>query len=170
VLPVTYAPIGISPMAHARSPVDPVREYPAPACARPIGPAFYNLATASVGFQADISVSETIALVMSDKGMNSLLTDAFKLGPDASFAVGPLGAWGKGDIPVDFVAHSRSKGLYGGLNLDGTVVSVADGWNDRYYGQKLLPPDILLRASAHKAQADRLVALLELASNGTRPN
>src|SRR4029078_7413253 len=31
------------------------------------GPAFYNLATASVGFQAGIAVSEGVALVMTDK-------------------------------------------------------------------------------------------------------
>ena len=134
-----------------------------------IGPAFYNLATASVGFQAGISVSETLALVMSDKGLNSLLTDSIKLGPDASFAVGPLGAGAKSDILADFVAYSRSKGAYGGLNLEGTVISFADTWNNSYYGQKLLPPDILVRASAHNAQADRLVAALARAS-GTRSN
>jgi lipid-binding SYLF domain-containing protein len=135
-----------------------------------IGPAFYNVATASVGFQAGIAVSETLALVMSDKGLNSLLTNSFKLGPDASIAVGPIGTGGKSDMLADFVAYSRSKGLYGGLNLDGTVISVADTWNDNYYGQKLLPPDILVRASAHNAQADRLVAALARASGGTRSN
>jgi lipid-binding SYLF domain-containing protein len=135
-----------------------------------IGPAFYNLGTASVGFQAGIAVSETLALVMSDKGLNSLLTNSFKLGPDASIAVGPIGTGGKSDILADFVAYSRAKGVYGGLNLDGTVISVADSWNDDYYGQKLLPPDILVRASAHNAQADRLVAALARASSGTRSN
>jgi lipid-binding SYLF domain-containing protein len=60
--------------------------------------------------------------------------------------------------------------VYGGVNLDGTVISVADTWNDHYYGQKLLPADILVRASAHDGQADRLVALLERASSDTRPN
>src|SRR5512144_3284274 len=48
-----------------------------------VGPAFYTLATASVGFQAGISASETITLVMTDKGMNSLLSNSFKLGADA---------------------------------------------------------------------------------------
>jgi lipid-binding SYLF domain-containing protein len=135
-----------------------------------IGPAFYNLATASVGFQAGVSVSETLALVMSDKGLNSLLTDSVKLGPDASFAVGPLGAGAKSDILADFVAYSRSKGAYGGLNLEGTVISFADTWTNSYYGQKLLPPDILVRASAHNAQAARLVATLARASSNTRSN
>jgi lipid-binding SYLF domain-containing protein len=122
-----------------------------------IGPAFYNLATASVGFLAGISVSETLALVMSDKGLNSLLTDSVKLGPDASFAVGPLGAGAKSDILADFVAYSRS-GFPRRAEPKAPSSASADTWNNSYYGQKLLPPDILARASAHNAQADRLVA------------
>jgi lipid-binding SYLF domain-containing protein len=35
------------------------------------GPAFYDLATASVGFQAGVEVSEAIIVVMTDKGLNS---------------------------------------------------------------------------------------------------
>ena len=70
------------------------------------GPAFYNLATASVGFQAGIAVSEGVALVMTEKGFNSLLATSFKLGGDASVAAGPVGrseieAW------VPFVAAAR---------------------------------------------------------------
>ena len=48
------------------------------------GPGFYAMATASVGFQAGISVSENVTLVMTDKGMNSLLSPSFKIGGDAS--------------------------------------------------------------------------------------
>src|SRR6267378_6365250 len=36
------------------------------------GPAFYTMATVSVGFQAGVSVSEVVTLVMTDKGMNSM--------------------------------------------------------------------------------------------------
>src|SRR4029077_11702913 len=113
------------------------------------GPAFYNLATASVGFQAGVAVSEAITLVMTEKGLNSLLAPSAKLGGDASIAAGPVGAGANADITTDFVAFSRSKGIYGGLNLDGTVISVADNWNQAYYGKAVLPPDIVVRASAH---------------------
>src|SRR4029077_18148031 len=44
------------------------------------GPAFYNLATASVGFQAGVDVSEVIVVVMTDKGFNSLLSTSVKFG------------------------------------------------------------------------------------------
>ena len=123
------------------------------------GPAFYTLATASVGFQAGVSVSEMITLVMTDKGLNSLLSDSFKMGPDASIAAGPVGAGAKADVITDLVTYSRSKGLYGGVNLDGTIVAVSNDWNETYYGKKgIHAPDILIRGNVHSKGAARLTA------------
>jgi lipid-binding SYLF domain-containing protein len=123
------------------------------------GPAFYTMATASVGFQAGISVSEVVTLVMSEKGLNSLLAPSVKLGGDASVAAGPIGAGAKSDIVADFITFSRAKGIYGGLNLDGTVIAISNEWNEGYFGKKgILPPDILVRMSAHNKGADKLLA------------
>jgi lipid-binding SYLF domain-containing protein len=69
-----------------------------PASGKWVGPAFYVLATGSVGFQAGISVSEGVTMVMTDKGFNSLLATTFKMGGDASVAAGPVGAGAKSDI------------------------------------------------------------------------
>jgi lipid-binding SYLF domain-containing protein len=130
------------------------------------GPAFYTLATASVGFQAGVAVSESVTLVMTEKGMNSLLASTFKMGADASVAAGPVGAGAKSDVVADLVAFSRSKGVYGGLNLDGTVVKTTDEWNDAYYGKKVLPPDILVRMSVQAQGAQKLLADVAKAAGG----
>jgi SH3 domain-containing YSC84-like protein 1 len=122
------------------------------------GPVFYTLATASVGFQAGISVSQMMTLVMTDKGLNSLMSNSFKMGPDASVAAGPVGAGAKADIITDLVTYSRAKGLYGGINLDGTVVAISEDWNEAYYGKKgIYGPDIV-RGAARSKGADRLNA------------
>jgi SH3 domain-containing YSC84-like protein 1 len=124
-----------------------------------VGPAFYTVATASFGFQAGISVSEVVTLVMTDKGLNSLLSPSVKLGGDASIAAGPVGAGAKSDVIADFISFSRAKGLYGGVNLDGTVIAISNDWNENYYGKDgILPPDILVRMSVHNAGADQLLA------------
>ena len=122
------------------------------------GPAFYNLGAASVGFQAGISVSQTVTLVMTEKGLNTLLSNAVKLGGDASIAAGPVGVGANSDITTDFVAFSRSKGLYGGLNLEGSVISPANDWNNAFYGRSVLPPDILVRGDARNAYGEGLAA------------
>ena len=124
-----------------------------------VGPAFYTMATASVGFQAGISVSEAVTLVMTEKGLNSLLATSVKLGADASVAAGPVGAGAKSDVVADFITFSRAKGVYGGLNLDGTVISITNDWNELYFQKKgILPPDILVRMSARNKGADKLIA------------
>jgi len=129
-----------------------------------IGPAFYTLATASVGFQAGIAVSEVVTLVMTEKGLNSLLADTFKLGGDASIAAGPVGAGAKSDITADLVAFSRSKGVYAGINLDGTIVNVSEEWNQIYYGKPTNAADILLRNNAHNRQASELLNVVASAA------
>ena len=130
-----------------------------------LGPAFYNLATASVGFQAGIAVSEGVALVMTEKGFNSLLATSFKLGGDASVAAGPVGAGAKSDIVADVITFNRSKGVYGGLNFDGTVITASDDWNEKYFGKKVLPPDILVRGAVHNKAADKLISQVTAAAN-----
>ena len=124
-----------------------------------VGPAFYTMATASVGFQAGISVSEAVTLVMTEKGLNSLLSTSVKLGGDASVAAGPVGAGAKSDVVADFITFSRAKGVYGGLNLDGTVINITNDWNELYYQKKgILPPDILVRMAVHNKGANKLIA------------
>jgi len=123
-----------------------------------MGPAFYTMATASVGFQAGVEVSENVTLVMTEKGFNSLLATSFKMGGDASVAAGPVGAGAKSDIVADLITFNRAKGVYGGLNFDGTVVTAADDWNQAYYGKKVLPPDILVRGSVSNKGADKLLS------------
>jgi len=120
------------------------------------GPAFYTLATASVGFQAGIDRSETVMLVMTDKGLNSLLSNQLKLGGDVSVAAGPVGIGGERGFTTDVVAFSRSRGIYGGVNLDGTLVNPNEDWNKRYYGTAATPADILVRKSVTNPTSARL--------------
>ena len=124
-----------------------------------VGPAFYDLATASVGFQAGVEVSEAIIVVMTDKGLNSLLATTFKVGGDASIAAGPVGAGAKSTVTADLVSFTRAKGVYGGLNLDGTVVHANADFNGQFYGAKgkVLPPDILIKHTYKSAKATPLL-------------
>ena len=128
------------------------------------GPAFYDLVTASFGFQAGIDVSEVVIIVMTDKGLNSLLSPSFKIGGDASVAAGPVGAGARADITADLIAFARAKGVYGGVNLDGTVVNTNDGWNSVYYGRSVLPPDILIRKSVTNSNSAPLLQEVESAT------
>jgi lipid-binding SYLF domain-containing protein len=129
------------------------------------GPAFYTLATASIGFQAGVDKSEVVMLVMTEKGLTNLLNTQMKLGGDASIAAGPVGKGAQKDFTTDIVSFSRAKGLYGGVNLDGTLVKVNQEWNDKYFGQAASPVDILVRHSVHTSKGDRLVQQVSQAAH-----
>jgi lipid-binding SYLF domain-containing protein len=122
------------------------------------GPAFYTVSTGTVGIQAGVSVSEVITLVMTEKALNSMLAANFKMGGDASVAAGPVGAGAKSDVQADMIAFSRAKGVYGGVNLAGTLVNLSDDWNKAYFGKPVLPPDILVRGAVSNKGANKLLA------------
>ncbi|HKE40290.1 MAG TPA: lipid-binding SYLF domain-containing protein [Casimicrobiaceae bacterium] len=124
-----------------------------------VGPAFYDLITASVGFQAGVDVSEAVIVVMTEQGLNSLLSTSFKIGGDVSIAVGPVGAGAQSTITADLVAFTRAKGLYGGVNLNGTIVNTNVPWNDAFYGRaNVLPTDILIRKTVTNPEATPLLS------------
>lgn len=54
-------------------------------------PAFYTLGAVSVGLQIGAEASQVILMVMTDRGMESLLTNSVKLGADITMAAGPVG-------------------------------------------------------------------------------
>jgi lipid-binding SYLF domain-containing protein len=112
------------------------------------GPAFYKLATGSIGLQIGAEKAELVGLVMTDKALNSFLSSSFKFGGDVSVAAGPVGAGAGAPINADIVIFTRSKGLYGGLNLSGTAVNTDDTGNSAFYGHAAMPPDILVTHSA----------------------
>jgi lipid-binding SYLF domain-containing protein len=129
-----------------------------------VGPAFYTLLTASVGLQAGVSSSDVVTLVMTDVGLQRLLSNTFHLGSDVSIAIGPVGRGTRTELVADFVSFSRSAGGYVGLDLGGTVVRPADDWNQLYYGRAVAPSDILVREAVHNRQANELLGLLATAT------
>ncbi|MGZ5182391.1 MAG: lipid-binding SYLF domain-containing protein [Ramlibacter sp.] len=115
------------------------------------GPAFYKMGTGSVGLQIGAEAAEMVALVMTEKALNSFLSSDFKLGGDVSVAAGPVGAGTGAPITADMVVYVRAKGLYAGLNLSGSVISIDDKANAAFYGREVTPVEILIKHSAVNA-------------------
>lgn len=118
-------------------------------------PAFYTMGSVTFGLQIGGEVSEIILMVMTDKGIDALLTSSFKLGGDVSVAAGPVGAGAKAQI-ADILAFSRTKGIYGGLNIEGAVIKVRNKLNNAYYKKETSPRNILIERSATNPDADGL--------------
>ena len=122
-------------------------------------PAFYTMGSVTFGLQAGGEAAEVILLVMTEKGMDALLSPKAQLGADMSVAAGPVGA-GAQVATADVYQFSRTKGLFGGLTFDGSVINPRDNFNKAYYGRDLTPLDILVQRNARNAQAYDLRAKL----------
>jgi lipid-binding SYLF domain-containing protein len=114
------------------------------------------MGSVSFGLQIGGESAEVVLLVMTQKAMDSLLTSKFKLGGDASVALGPVGGGAKSDVTADFLSFAKSKGLYAGLNLDGSYIDVRETLNKAYYGKAVTPVDIIVKHSVSNKGADPL--------------
>lgn len=95
-------------------------------------PAFYTVGSVTFGLQIGGESAEVAMVAMNQKALDSLLSSTAKLGGDVSVAIGPIGGGAKGAVTVpavtaDFVSFTKAKGLYAGLNLEGSVLAVRDG-------------------------------------------
>jgi lipid-binding SYLF domain-containing protein len=110
-------------------------------------PAFFNLGGGSVGLQIGAESTDFIMLMMNDKGMNSLLSDQFTLGGDVSVAAGPVGRQAGAEtdakLNAEILSYSRSKGLFGGLELKGVVIKPDKDDIKEVYGANVTAKDIL---------------------------
>jgi len=125
------------------------------------GPAFYTMGSASLGFQAGASSAEVVMIVNSQKALDSLYTNKFKLGGDASVAAGPKGVGTGASLTADFVVYSTVKGAFAGMSVDGSVLDVRQSLNQAYYGKPVTPVDIVVKKDATSADAAGLRATLK---------
>jgi lipid-binding SYLF domain-containing protein len=61
------------------------------------------------------------------------------------------------NLSADILSFSRSKGLYGGVSLQGAVVATRDGLNRAFYGKNVKPSDVLIRPTVSTSQASMLL-------------
>lgn len=118
-------------------------------------PVFYTMGSVSLGLQFGGEASEIILMVMTDKGMNSMLSTSFKLGADATVAAGPIGQGAKA-ATADILAFARSKGAFVGLAIEGAVIKPRNKWNASYYKKLVSPADIIINNTASNPHADHL--------------
>ena len=119
----------------------------------------------SVGYQIGGSSTDIVMLFMNDHALQSLMSDKFKLGADASVAAGPVGrnAAAGTDLKMnaEILSYSRSKGVFAGVSLDGAVMQADNNGDKAMYGEDVNRHEILSGKVAVPASARRLVEELD---------
>jgi lipid-binding SYLF domain-containing protein len=119
-------------------------------------PVFYTMGSGSVGLQIGAQVSEVVLLIMSQKGIDALLSSKVQFGGDVSIAAGPVGTGVQG-ANADVLGFVRAKGAFAGLSLDSAYVDPDDSRNAAYYDREdISPVDILVRRDVDDQHAREL--------------
>ena len=101
-------------------------------------PVFIRAAGGSWGLQIGGQSTDLILVAVNDRGMQDLLKSKFKIGADASAAAGPVGRSGQAatnwKMDSELLSYSRNKGLFAGIDLDGTSITQNEEDTEVYYG------------------------------------
>ena len=127
-------------------------------------PAFYTAGSVTYGLQIGGESAEVIMMIRTQKALDSLYTTEFKLGGDVSVAAGPVGKGAKANVTAAVVTFAKSKGLFAGLSMEGSVLKVSEKSNKAYYGKAVSPLDIVVKNEASNPGSAGLLAELKKAA------
>jgi SH3 domain-containing YSC84-like protein 1 len=138
-------------------------------------PAPVRMAGGSFGVQLGADSTDIVLLVMNERGMNHLLSSKFKIGVDATVAAGPVGRDASADtdasMRAEMLCWSRTRGLFAGAALDGTVIEHDESEAKRLYGRPMSNHEIVSGDIKPPESAAVLVGELnEIAPGTTRAN
>jgi lipid-binding SYLF domain-containing protein len=106
-------------------------------------PSFLTINGGSIGFQAGVQATDVVLVFRSRRGVDSIVNGKFTLGADAAVAAGPVGrnaqASTDGQLKAEIYSYSRSRGLFAGVALDGSVLTIDHKSNQKIYGSKMTP-------------------------------
>jgi len=100
-------------------------------------PVFIKLTGGNIGWQAGVQSTDVILVFKTQQSVQGLLSGKLTLGADASIAAGPIGrqasAATDGQLSAEIFSYSRSRGLFLGVSLDGSIIQVDTMANAEYY-------------------------------------
>jgi lipid-binding SYLF domain-containing protein len=100
-------------------------------------PVFIELTGGNVGWQIGVQSTDVVLVFKTPQSVSGLLNGKFTIGADAAVAAGPVGrqagAATDSRLNAEIYSYSRSRGLFAGVALDGSVIKVQPDRNSAYY-------------------------------------
>jgi len=118
-------------------------------------PIFITLAGGSVGWQIGATSTDVVLVFVTERSVQNFARGKFTLGVDASVAAGPLGRQGEAaaGVNAEIYSYSRSRGLFAGVALDGTVLAFDRGANRAFYGDRAVTSDMITSGQVSSGDA-----------------
>ena len=130
-------------------------------------PVFVNLTGGSFGFQVGVQSTDVVLVFTSRQSIEGIVGGKITLGADAAVAAGPVGRQSSAATDIGLTAqvysYSRSSGLFAGVALDGSAMTIDSRSNEAFYGRPgVLASDIIRSdAPAAPAPAQNFIAAIE---------
>ena len=137
-------------------------------------PVFISMTGGSFGWQWGVQSSDIVLVFTTEKGIRGISGGKLTLGADASVAAGPVGRTASAATDQNFKAevysYSRTRGIFAGLALDGTVLSIDDSANSEFYKKSdVAASDIITGAvSTEDPAAQRFLAAIATSTGTVR--
>ena len=117
------------------------------------------------GLQIGGQATDFVILVVNPRGARNMMHSKVKLGADASVAAGPKGrdasAATTASMQAEMLSYSRSRGVFGGVSLEGSTLKPDGGANENLYGKEVSAEDIIVRGAVPTpAEASLLLSTL----------
>jgi lipid-binding SYLF domain-containing protein len=110
-------------------------------------PAIMRIEGGSIGLQIGAGETDVVLLVMNESGENKLTRDKFTIGGDATVMAGPLGRSAEAEtdatMAAEILAYSRSRGIFGGVSLEGATLRPDNDDDAKIYGHPVTVHEIL---------------------------
>lgn len=106
--------------------------------------------TLGFGFLAGADVYDVVLILRNRKAVNAFANPKVSLGAELSVAAGPLGAGAMLDTGLEaapVLSYTKSKGIYGGAQVDGNIIIERTDENERFYGRPIKAKEILSETS-----------------------
>jgi SH3 domain-containing YSC84-like protein 1 len=127
-------------------------------------PVMASIKGGSWGLQAGGSATDLLLLIMNRKGIQKLLESKFTIGVDGTAAAGPKGrsaaAATDAKMRAEILSYARSRGLFAGVSISGSVLKPDRGDNEDLYGRRVNEKKLLMEGGPIPASAKALISLL----------
>ena len=133
-------------------------------------PVFITITGGSFGFQWGVQKTDLVLVFTSRKGVRGLSGGKVTLGASASVAAGPVGRQASAATVQTFnvavYSYSHNKGLFAGVALGGSELTVDSGANEDFYHQPHVHASQIMNGSisSSNAAAIRFLDALDVAA------
>lgn len=114
-------------------------------------PIFITITGGSFGWQAGVQSTDIVLVFTSREGIEGITDGKMTLGADASVAAGPVGRQASAATDASFTAevysYSRNRGLFAGIALDGSALTIDKGANAAFYDKRRVSASDIINGS-----------------------